>query len=480
MPVSKNRKNKSGKNRTRIDQHKKEGKILQPAFSQIQVKMGDKFNFSSWTNERLPELIYVVIIRAIEDQKYAITQFRRILNFILRHPQKEKFSDISISGLAKLDEELISEFISFLLSEKKIAQSLTVLRLFAKLPAKNIWDKYLPVNEPDLDIMMLAVGNTLFHQSQESTDCRWFRLMTMIAAGKMHLPREHLDNLIKYPYDVEMRTIRPFIRAAEIGLSDGLSDWSKNFWDECWKHTPCLQLQEPISTELIEYDNGIFETLKNQIIKHWTATHKTTAIDAKHDAVFGLTLYTLRIFKEVATSSSHQGLLGRLGIRTILESYLTLHYLIKKDNNELWDKWRKYGAGQAKLNALRFDETLSTPKYINSNSLEIIASEDVWEEFLDIDLGNWTNLDLRKLSIDVGKKDLYDKYYSWTSTFAHGHWGAVRESVFITCGNPLHRLHRYPEMTLLPSVIDDMILIYNLLLEEFEKVYPDFPFRIEV
>jgi hypothetical protein len=79
-----------------------------------------------------------------------------------------------------------------------------------------------------------------------------------------------------------------------------------------------------------------------------------------------------------------------------------------------------FGAGQAKLNALRFDDVLEPPKYIDVDNIERIAGEDIWEEFLTINIGSWSGLDLRRLSEKSGLKDTYDKYYSWTSGYVHG------------------------------------------------------------
>lgn len=93
---------KSGKNRTALLEHKKVGSELQPGFAQL----GDKMTFSSWSNERLPEMLWAAIIRVIQDQDSAIVEFRRIITFVSENSEKEKLSDLSITGISKLDEEL--------------------------------------------------------------------------------------------------------------------------------------------------------------------------------------------------------------------------------------------------------------------------------------------------------------------------------------------------------------------------------------
>lgn len=482
MPTSKNKrkKSRSGKNRTSLQDHKKVGKQLQSGFAVV----ADKVTFSSWSNERLPEMIWAAIIRVIDDQDYAIEEFLRILSFIGEHGEKDQFSDISLTGISKLPEALREQFIGFILENKTTASALVVLSLFDNLPARETWVKLLPKEEPDISILMDAVGFNLPHQSQEATDCRWLKLMAQVISGKFHVPREMAEEWFGYPYEGDLRKIRPSIRASEMAenpLVEKDLTWPNAFWDEAWRNSPCLALmeeKEPTIAEAPSVSRADITSLLNEIESHWSHTHSTTAIDARHDGVFGIALYVVKVLDEMLGIGIGTGILGRLGLRTILEAHISLRYLLHKDDPELWKKWRAYGAGQAKLNALRFDELMDPPKHINQSTIEAIAGEDLWEEFLNIELGSWSGLDLRKISEKAGVKDAYDAHYSWTSGYSHGTWGPVRESCFETCGNPLHRLHRYPKLQSLPDTISDACLLVNSILDDLDKSYPGFSHRI--
>jgi len=482
MPRSKNKrkKSRSGKNRTSLQDHKKVGKQLQSGFAVV----ADKVTFSSWSNERLPEMIWAAIIRVIDDQDYAIEEFRRILSFIGDHREKDQLSDISLTGISKLPDALREQFIGFILENKPTASALVVLSLFDNLPARETWVKLLPKEEPDISILMDAVGFNLPHQSQEATDCRWLKLMAQVISGKLHVPREMAEEWFGYPYEGDLRKIRPSIRASEIAENPFVEKdltWPNAFWDEAWRNSPCLALmeeKEPTIAEAPSVSRAEITSLLNEIESHWSHTHSTTAIDARHDAVFGIALYVVKVLDEMLGIGIGTGILGRLGLRTILEAHISLRYLLHKDDPELWKKWRSYGAGQAKLNALRFDELMDPPKHINQSTIEAIAGEDLWEEFLNIELGSWSGLDLRKISEKAGVKDAYDAHYSWTSGYSHGTWGPVRESCFETCGNPLHRLHRYPKQQNLPDTISDACLLVNSILDDLDKSYPGFSHRI--
>jgi len=128
------------------------------------------------------------------------------------------------------------------------------------------------------------------------------------------------------------------------------------------------------------------------------------------------------------------------------------------------------------------DTVTEDTSYVDIDTLVLLANEDMWEEYLPIELGHWVNSNLRNLSIEAGMKDIYDEFYAWTSTYAHGHWGAVRDSVFTTCGNPLHRLHRIARETPKspPDVIPDACRLIDRLLSLLDQCYPNFTERVTI
>src|SRR5690606_17416697 len=95
--------------------------------------------------------------------------------------------------------------------------------------------------------------------------------------------------------------------------------------------------------------------------------------------------------------------------------------------------------------------------FINLKELHTYANEDLWQEYSDIGIKPWSEKNLRKMATEAGIKDFYDKHYDWSSSYVHGNWGAVRDTVFTVCLNPLHRFHRIPFIPKLdmPSVLTD-------------------------
>ena len=215
--------------------------------------------------------------------------------------------------------------------------------------------------------------------------------------------------------------------------------------------------------------------LTGALTEHWDQTHSTAAVDAEHDATFGAAFYSLRILTEMMSIGASNVILARLGLRTILETRINLKYLIDKDSADLWQKWRRYGAGQAKLASLKFDDSKDVPEFIRLDAIEGIAYEDLREELPTIDLGNWAGSNLREISKDADLKETHDDFHTWSSAYAHAAWGAIRESSFQTCANPLHRLHRYPERQPLQDCLYDAVTLVDDILNHVDSEYPFFP-----
>ena len=66
----------------------------------------------------------------------------------------------------------------------------------------------------------------------------------------------------------------------------------------------------------------------------------------------------------------------------------------------------------------------------------------------------------------------------WTSGYSYGMWGPIRESCYQTCGNPLHRLHRYPERQILQDTVDDAAILVDEIIQHLDETYPTFEWRL--
>jgi hypothetical protein len=487
------KKRKKGKEKARpksytgIDKHKLVAKTLIPPMATLpQLKP------VSWLNDRMPEMLWaaLLITRLVRENALAIFRGLADLAFQVRETVSEW--DCTQTAIAGMPVDVRTQIIRFLCTEPEWRESLRPLLLLKQLPGRDAWQAIIG-EEPVVDdwhYLKCAVAATLDHQSESSTDCRWVRVLTKIAAGKMRFRssmKELVEEVIHYPHQGDLHKVRPTIRSMEGGigsLTEKTSEWPKLFWGECLSGTSC-ELPPPKSAVELPPLGTTPEVVRQtyaKLVQHAGKSASTTAIDAKHDAVFGIAFYSLAVLLELLQIGIGSAILGRMGMRCLVECYVTLAYLLGKNSPELWKKYRNYGAGQAKLSFLKLADDPSQVTFATANTLRTLANEDMWEELLEIGLGHWSGSDLRKMSEEAGVKTEYDKFYSWTSGFVHGQWGAIRDSVFCTCQNPLHRLHRIPrpEARHLEDVVPDAAYLVDRILTLLDRTYPSFASRVSV
>ncbi len=490
---------KNIKNESSLKDHKLNKKELNPPF----LANGLNLTTASWFDERLPEMLWAVLIVGNFERNKAIDFFRYVGKYV---ESNHDCYDITMTGISKIEESKRKEFISHIIKySDEIKNILRAMLIFAELPSITIWKELLPepVLNEDLPKLGDGVAKTFWHQSQEATDCRWVKILCAILGDKIKFSQKMentLKGILEYPNYGDMRDIRPLIRSAEIGIQfdreNGKSIWSKSFWQYCFEHTGCMpeetvnkkienrkkELADEIENSRKYYFDETVE-VRNKLIDQFIQTSKTSTIDSRHEGAFGLALYSLTLFIEIIFYRTALSITGRLGLRALAETYITFTYLLQKEKEEpkVWDDYRSYGTGQVKLIYLKLQEMRQTISSCNLDEMDRLANEDKWVEFTSINLGHWDSANLRKMSEDAGLKDVYDKFYTYTSGFMHGNWGAVRESIYQKCLNPLHRYHRVPiyDLPLMPSVTKDAQEIINNILGCLSVAYPVFDHRIK-
>lgn len=471
--------------------HKRYKKKLEPPFAKA------NFTPTSWINDRLPDMLWAILAIDYWPRDKALSLFRHVGRFV--HDNQD-CHDVTITGIGKYSIEKRQNIISHITSwSMNTKEMLRPMMFFDSMPGISDWRQYLedPIPEKDWERLSKAVLKTLWHQSEEATDCRWIKVLCEMLGGKMYFNKDMKETargILEYPSYGNLSHIRPTIRAIEITpyVKKTKNDlkWPNDFWKTCYEMTGCSPEKSKISEAFRnegrknerEYYFEETRRIRIAIIDHFINTSKITAIDARHEASFGFTLYAFTLFSEIVFYSVDYALSGRMILRALVECFITFKYLFDKNNDELWKSFRAYGSGQAKLVYLKLQEIKDKPDSIDLEVMERIANEDAWLEFVSINLGQWDNIDLRKMSEEVGLKYLYDHYYNWTSGYIHATWSAIRESVYERCFNPLHRLHRLPtnDFPMASKVTIDALNITNKVFDLLDKAYPSFAEKIHV
>jgi len=479
----KNRKKRpaQGDNGTPLARHKRVGSQLVPPLAQIPNSLA-----TSWIDDRLPEVLWATLLITHLKRDVALGIFRSVGNFCRTTSCTADVSHTALSGLARQD---ISSLLRLICPTKEARYALSPLLLFPQLPAYENWCEVLGFETSRLawDLLATSVMKTLDHQSQEATDCRWLKVIIPAICGKLIFREGKDEQLVKelaeYPYYGDPCKVRPSVRSLEMFSAPGVIQkdktvWPTTFWTHCLTETGCevLRSSKEAASMITTPNSDDVSKLQESLCAHFMSTISATTADAKHDTVFGLAAYALQLLHEALLNSQSGPISSRLVVRSLTECLINLAYLHKRNDPELWDNYRRYGSGRAKLSFLKLQDAEHIPRYVSVDLLERLANEDTWQEFVKIELGHWAKSDLRKMSIDSGTKDWYDKYYEWSSAFSHGQWGAIREVCFEQCYNPLHKYHRILGGTepLLPQAYDDAIRICNATLDLVNEIYPGF------
>lgn len=487
--MGKNRKNRSNRKRNRgtsLAQHRRTGKTLVPPLN----RLPGVIQHTRWSDERMPEMLWACLVRNVFPREDALGLFREVA-ILARELIGSELGPESVTpthfNLAHRHPQFV-ERIARLIAKHPLGYiALRPLLLFETLPGKELWKKSInaELQEGDVDTLSDAVVEVLWHQSESSTDIRWLICMSAMLSQKVHLPAGRGEELVEefrlYPNYGDLRKVRPTIRSFEQsfwGIEKNDFAWSASFWQECHQATPCMLSKpgesepEPPKPLASEIGPRVVHAIDN-LSKHWVNTSCMTSVDAVHEGVFSLVLYALWCLLELV-GKARKRIAGRLLLRTIVECRVTLAFLRQENDPALWSKFRRYGSGQAKLAMLKIAEASRPPHSISAEKLEQLANEDVWEEFVDIDLGSWAGIDLRKMAEESGTKDAYDAFYGWTSAFSHGQWAALRDTCLDTCLNALHRLHRIPiaRGPTFDDVVPDALDVVEAMIADLLQMFP--------
>jgi hypothetical protein len=402
------------------------------------------------------------------------------------------------TAAARISSDQFHALYGAMLADDKARSALSPLLLLEELPDRDHWRGRLspPDEQSGWQAMADAVANCLDRRARPAIDIRWLRVMFLALQHRLRFMKgkqeEIVDMLCAYPEDrpddgSAVAMIATLEMSTKLAVDPNEeSSWSETFWRECMQKTPCLmpQFEKPTEESDFEYEPAKkrWGEIYAGLFHHFFGTLRTTGVDARHDGVFGLALYGMSLVTGMMRPFSTRAS-GRHLLRSLTEILITLSYLVTKDSSELWTMFRVYGTGQTKLAFLKIieRENKELPKHVDTDMLEQLANEDMWQEFVPINLGQWANLNVRKMAEEAGVKDIYDTYYTWPSGFVHGHWGAVRDSVFDLCANPLHRFHRIPR----PMRVDmsdvrfDAVKVMNHILEFVDRAYPSFTIRFD-
>lgn len=157
-------------------------------------------------------------------------------------------------------------------------------------------------------------------------------------------------------------------------------------------------------------------------------------------------------------------------LRCMADVYITFCW-ISKDLKVRSRQFIEYGLGQEKLaiekyrDALGEDPDPDAIKHVEDR--EHMLNRECGSYLIPVNLGAWSEMNMRDMAIEVGEKKFYDFVFTQFSAAVHSTWQHVWRINLYPCSNPLHMGHRIPIDTEFPPDLQLFTNSANYLCKTF-------------
>lgn len=456
----------------------KKGKFITP----FNDKLGDKLQENPWFKNRLPEYLWLGLILDHYGREEGLKKCSRIFKHLYNKSDLIELPKLSI--ILNLSDEIQDDIYIHIKSiiDMQVLSPLTCVFTFSEYPVfSSHFCSSLSI-EDRLKAIGNVMSNTHSHQSELSTDIRFLVVAYLINTNRLHLQKETAELIVQYQNrsheDEIMRMIRPTIRACEVGLPNEInSHYLNSFWEGLSRMNEC-------KLYLIKYtdnheDSEEYVSSIREKLSYYTKMFSTTRpLDNKMLVIIGIATYAYKRMLEVVEHNLYHSISGRSVVRVMIESYIILKYLLLKESehSDIWTEYQYYGIGQYKLIVERFRELgVDLPdSHVEYNYLDILVSEYIYKEFIDMDTSYFDKINVREKAIAVGEKQLFGLYYDYDSAFEHGLWGAIRESSLLKCDEVSHQYHCVPDIKNeqdMKDVWNDCKMAMDMIISVIQDLY---------
>ena len=388
-----------------IKQHKQIGKELVPPF--MQEPLGSIMHLCSWSKERLPEYIWIGILRnSCNNKKDYFKKFYHLKEYMLKTLEEptDKFS--TILKLKREDKISLFEKIKEVFGDK-VLDPIIIVSNFDKDLRDSFLDKS-NTNNKRISTINEIVKKMYDRHCDFAMDVRYSALILKI--NKIYFPSNDMiikDAIQKYPL---LENDNPLIDMYKISLSslegmdffDSTYDYSKYFYEEMYLMTDC-------NPKIIVYPKtGDIDLLTTKIreLKKLILKSEEIKSDDKRDVIVGNIVYIYKIVKEIIDNNLYDSIISRFVLRTITEVIVNIKFLCsqEKDNPDIWEAFKDYGNSKYKMIYKRIEEgtTLNDNcKHFDEVMLKLLANETKSEEFLKVSFKDFADKNVRQKFILV-------------------------------------------------------------------------------
>lgn len=464
--------------RIKLTNHVKKGDTFYTPYTNPNG-LGTALSISRWSKNWLPEFLWIGLIIYKLGRKRGLEKLYKIIDEL----QRNKICMPQFSKIVKLNNEkkklfwnIVSEYI-----DRVVLLPLTVVVTpdIDEVFYNHFFNFSADIDESISDMFSVIKECNTFHDELTTDICfivEWFYVVNgqLSISSNLSLLPEALTSYYKHDHDDEvMRSYRPAIRSTFQGLCslDSSKKFSELIWDRLGEVSECNPL-------IIMWEGNEDMTYYEKVtktIEYISSTNEDKKMDTKFAVIMGITCYIYKIYREIIEKKLQNDISGRILFRTMIESYINLKYIMLQETEvpDIYDRFKAYGVGKYKLVMAKMREgkySVSENSQMEQKFMEILVNEDMDEAFVNMSVGFFDKTNISKKFSCCDEQLLYEIYYEYGTNFAHGFWGAIRESSMLICDNPTHNYHTVPDYYVeqnLRSVHDDceMLLkkVFNLI-----------------
>lgn len=211
---------------------------------------------------------------------------------------------------------------------------------------------------------------------------------------------------------------------------------------------------------VLEYIESVREELADRV-KQWRFDVDATEVQ---EAIGGLLARQVTLAIQLASAPQiWNGHIAPLVLRTMTDCYISLAWIFENPVPRA-RMFIRYGLGQKKLWMEHLKENLKSKGTEKPEEHPIVRATESWINrqrfhFLtEVNVGNWSEIDTRRMAEETGCLDFYRFAYTPFSAATHNMWHHVVDYNLRECMNPLHRPHRVPH---LPDFDPDIDYVYR-------------------
>lgn len=236
-------------------------------------------------------------------------------------------------------------------------------------------------------------------------------------------------------------------------------------------------LEFPVSEDELPIEEFL-QAVADEVQDRWKSLNTSPEMVRPHEVVGAMLARGGSLACQLALNPSFRTVtVGRMMVRAIVENRINMSWVLV-DLEPRTEMFRDYGLGQAKL-SLEVLRAEGVGTEIQGYMETLAKDERDWlnsqkyEQFVDVNVGNWSGKTVRAMAQEVGLSDLYRTVYQPMSSSPHSTWHIVGQDNLEICPDPLHGAHHNPlVVTIEPSAVHFLwmaALTFDGMLQDFDR-----------